>query len=522
MTTPRPASADGSGTHRSAGGASQTRSKTSLDQRPSMSDTLKEGFEDMKDDLMLQIDEAQWLSKGFLFSAESRPGGARTPHWSHKNKLKCKPDPKLFMLKKTGMQSMQKRKAMELIQQKKIEHAVREAEHKKNYAEKVVKNAKRTFEEADEDGGGSLDCDELIDVVKMMREEAGNPVRSMDDKIQLQIEATEAVAKYGTLEYDIRGVEVRSITFDGFLSMLGFEPWRGMFNIPQDISMFQARMTIMAKEVFEEADEDGGGSLDGEELLGVVKSLRERMGKPITYEDGGREMRRMVREVGRAVDKYGDEEGGIQFKDFLKMIKVEPWKTIFGVAQGLKKEKRQLAASKMAEDRRHTKAFIKRLDVLRGVIARDDSPVVPKYPYATRHNTLSEEVDKYAPAGGARFGLGGQNPVKAVFVSTVPRDKGLNSFFNSSGAGEWSLPPNYYETSKARPGMADLLQRKLLVNQGNDYYKKEVAEGRHPDKSKVRNALCNRSMFASSYLRMSTKGGGGRTHSIFPALNSTV
>ena len=35
---------------------------------------------------------------------------------------------------------------------------------------------------------------------------------------------------------------------------------------------------------------------------------------------------------------------------------------------GLRKEKKQLAASKMAEDRRHTKAFKRRLDVLRGKV----------------------------------------------------------------------------------------------------------------------------------------------------------
>ena len=99
--------------------------------------------------------------------------------------------------------------------------------------------AKRTFEQADEDGGGSLDVDELIEVVKLMREEQGDPIRSMDEKIKLHIEATEAVHKYGTLDWDVRGVEMRAITFDGFLSMLGYEPWRTMFGIPQDISMFQ-------------------------------------------------------------------------------------------------------------------------------------------------------------------------------------------------------------------------------------------------------------------------------------------
>lgn len=31
--------------------------------------------------------------------------------------------------------------------------------------------------------------------------------------------------------------------------------------------------------------------------MGVVKKLRERMGKPVRYDDGGREMRRLQREV---------------------------------------------------------------------------------------------------------------------------------------------------------------------------------------------------------------------------------
>jgi len=76
------------------------------------------------------------------------------------------------------------------------------------------------------------------------------------------------------------------------------------------------------------------------------------MGKPITYEvnvtvtltltltlitseDGGREMRRMTREVAKAVAKYGNEAEAILFSDFLKMVKVEPWKTIFGITEGL-------------------------------------------------------------------------------------------------------------------------------------------------------------------------------------------
>ena len=501
-----------------------------------------EGFEELKGDPMLQVDSQQWLSRGCLFGAESRPGGMKTPPSSYKRKLKCQVDPKLFLLSHTGMQSMNKREAINVIQKKKIVHAVREAEHKKHYAEKVVDQAKYAFQEADEDGGGSLDVDELIEVVKAMREKQGNPIKSMDEKIKLHIEATDAVVKYGSLEYDLRGLELRAISFDGFLSMLGYEPWRTMFGIPHDISMFQARMTIMAKEVFEEADADGGGSLDAEELLGVVKSLREKMGKPITYEDGGREMRRMVREVDRAVTKYGEvgddgsdsEEGpAIQFKDFLKMIKVEPWRTIFGVTEGLKKEKMQLAASKMAEDRRHTKAFVKRLNVLRGAIAAgSEGPRVAQAPYASDWNTLSQSGDKYRPSGGAQFGCGGHDAVGKVLASDVPRWKGKDCFFNSAGSTENSVSSSNYNVEGARPGIAIGVDRRLKHLHGEEYKttltagktsplrkgEKKLFEPPVYPKEASKHPLCSRSAFSSNHLKISTRGGGGRQLNMFPPL----
>jgi len=530
MTSPREGararsvSPGGSPQHEGKDGDMGGRSKTS------MGDGAMDDFKHMRDDPMFKLNEAQWKSKGVSFSAVSRPGAPKTPAWSYKRKLKGKVDPKLYLMKHDGMHTMQKEAALGLIQEKRIKQAIREADHKKRYAEKVVSRAKKSFEQADEDGGGSLDVEELIEVVQNMREDSDNPVRSLDEKIKLRIEANEAVHKYGTLDYDERGVELRAITFDGFLSMLGYEPWKTMFGIPPDISMFQARMTILAQETFDEADADGGGSLDAQELLGVVKTLRQRMGKPITYEDGGREMRRMQREVDRAMDKWGviDEEEGdeeeaeaaIQFKDFLRMMKVEPWKTIFGVTEGLRKEKQQLALSRKAEDRRHTKAFIKRLDVLRGKIARNDTPQVKVEPYSSDHMTLAQEVDRYRPSGGVPVGIGGHNPVKAVLVSQVERLDGPGSFIHES-PGVCGLGPNYYDVHKATPGIAEDISQKLLRSSNNDYYKKLLQEGTLPDgnKSKTNKKLNNRSIFACNHLKIHTRGGGGKMHTLFPRLS---
>ena len=40
---------------------------------------------------------------------------------------------------------------------------------------------------------------------------------------------------------------------------------------------------------------------------------------------------------------------------------------------------------------------------------------------------------------------------------------------------------------------------------------------------KKKNPLCNRSIFASNFLRINTRaGGGGRSHAMFPSLNKTI
>ena len=116
---------------------------------------VEDAVHDLRNDPRLKVDEQQWTSKGTLFGAESRRM-SKTPPWSYKNRLKCKVDPKLFLLRQTGMQSMSKTRAIPIIQKAKLVHAVREADHKKTYAERVVEQAKRQFQMADEDGGGSI------------------------------------------------------------------------------------------------------------------------------------------------------------------------------------------------------------------------------------------------------------------------------------------------------------------------------------------------------------------------------
>ena len=195
----------------------------------------------------------------------------------------------------------------------------------------------------------------------------------------------------------------------------------------------------------------------------------------------------------------------------------------------------------MAEDRRHTKAFIKRLNVLRGVIAPGaEGPEIAQAPYASDWCTLAQSGDKYRPSGGAQFGCGGHDAVGKILASEVPRWKGRHCFFNSAGSTEDSVSSSKYDVEGARPGIAVGVDRKLKHLHGDSYKtklkeiwsagkgsplgkgEKKLFEPPVYPKEAAKHPLCSRSAFSSNHLKISTRGGGGRQLNMFPPLPSSM
>ena len=80
------------------------------------------------------------------------------------------------------------------------------------------------------------------------------------------------------------------------------------------------KMCSIAKQIFEEVDEDEGGTVDGEELDLLVTKLWEALGHDPPSEE---QVKEEVQHMLHLFDENND--GEISYQEFLAMLCVEPW-----------------------------------------------------------------------------------------------------------------------------------------------------------------------------------------------------
>lgn len=100
-----------------------------------------------------------------------------------------------------------------------------------------------------------------------------------------------------------------------YINALGGERLHVVNGIGQRLEDIRATDTAdpMLKQLFEEADEDGGGCLDREELVVLMKKLYTKRGL-------ARSMKDIREELEEALEEYDDGDGEIEFKEFQEMV----------------------------------------------------------------------------------------------------------------------------------------------------------------------------------------------------------
>jgi len=219
-------------------------------------------------------------------------------------------------------------------------------------ARAVAKAATGLFKQADADNNGRIDVQELTALVEQMRLDMGlsegGGVHNRGKRSAAD-EAAKAIAEFSKNGADL--------TFDQFLDMLCSDGWRSLLPVGANSTAVaellpkvlkkpiqeNARMTAAkeaagkaavraARQLFQDADADGNGLLDPDELAWLVQALATRMaGETVVL--GEDELHAQVSDAFARFDT--DHDGVISFSEFLEMMKSKPWSALLpGSIQG--------------------------------------------------------------------------------------------------------------------------------------------------------------------------------------------
>jgi len=109
--------------------------------------------------------------------------------------------------------------------------------------------------------------------------------------------------------------------------------------VKKEMSGLDEAVRHAARDLFDEADMDGNGSLDEYELLRMLTNLFQKMGMPVKTD----QLPRLKQEVRIAVARYDtDDNGTLEFDEVAEMLCVDPWRELLP-SDSLQKENALLA-----------------------------------------------------------------------------------------------------------------------------------------------------------------------------------
>jgi len=195
--------------------------------------------------------------------------------------------------------------------------------------EALKRTARHLFEQADTDKDGTLDQVELMACLSSLHESHGQAWSSLS----VRDEAVAAIARYGTAQ--------GKLPYEGFLRLIGGEGVLAMLpagdmreqvskqahkdahkELGKNAAKAAAGVAVMqaAKKIFNDADADGNGSIDQDELAWLVQRLWSEIGRNVPGPNS------LGSAAARALRKFDtNHDGVISFKEFLAMITTSPW-----------------------------------------------------------------------------------------------------------------------------------------------------------------------------------------------------
>jgi Ca2+-binding EF-hand superfamily protein len=231
----------------------------------------------------------------------------------------------------------------------------------------VLRAARNIYREIDSNGDGQLDRDELRLAIADLWARVGDPLQSAE---QLDVLTNNAMENF---DDDKNGL----ISFKEFVKMISNPPWDQL--LPPDVqakmhnSMMDAHTDTKeqrerrdanfreaavaaaakaslkaAKELFQEVDGDGNGTINETELECLVLMVLERLGSGAVSISRG-ELRATATEVMDRFDTNGS--GVIDFDEFIAMLCCHPWNKLLpeDVQGYLESKSRRRAASPMGK-----------------------------------------------------------------------------------------------------------------------------------------------------------------------------
>lgn len=234
-------------------------------------------------------------------------------------------------------------------------------------AASVLRSSRNIFREIDSNGDGQLDRDELEHAITELWTAIGDPIQTRE---QLQILTDNALANF---DDDKNGL----ISFKEFVKMISNPPWDQL--LPPDVqtkmhnslmdahtdtkeqraerdSTFReaataaaAKATLRAaKELFQEVDGDGNGTINESELECLILMTFERLAPGHSHISRG-ELRTTATQLMDRFDTNGS--GVIDYDEFISMLCVAPWNQLLpeDVQGYLENKSRRRAATPMGK-----------------------------------------------------------------------------------------------------------------------------------------------------------------------------
>ena len=214
------------------------------------------------------------------------------------------------------------------------------ADNKAPIADQVLAKAMAIFDQVDEDSSGLIDQSELIVLVNKLSENLGGG-DDLDSILDLQRFAKVAMDKFSE--------DGETLCFGELVQVLATKPWIRMLpeNMRDDFCLLSQKERSEIREMcirgsgndrsvvkqvftrirklFDAADTNSDGTLDGSELSYILPKLSAFCGKAFTSEEKIEMATSMVPDIERW-SSAGD--GKLSFSDFIKLVSNDPWKKV--------------------------------------------------------------------------------------------------------------------------------------------------------------------------------------------------